>query len=130
MNSGAAAVVFAVVFMLVLFSAIASSAETITYGYDNLQRLTGVEYGDGTAVEYVYDYADNRLQESANPAGSTYSISGQILKDGVALEGAVVTLAGAYTSKCFTDANGNYTFTWVPDGVYARTMTPIRPNCT
>ncbi|MBI5117914.1 thrombospondin type 3 repeat-containing protein [Candidatus Poribacteria bacterium] len=53
---------------------------------------------------------------------TTYSVSGQILEDGVGLSDVVVTLTGAYTDTTATDANGNYLFTWVPDGGY--TITP------
>ncbi len=34
------------ILMLVLLCAVASFAETITYSYDNLQRLTRVEYAE------------------------------------------------------------------------------------
>ena len=67
MNSGAAAVGFAAVFMMVLLGATVSFAETVNYTYDNLQRLTDVQHGDGTTAGYVHDSADNRLQESATP---------------------------------------------------------------
>ncbi|GAB4340998.1 MAG: hypothetical protein Kow0099_17380 [Candidatus Abyssubacteria bacterium] len=38
------------VFMVALFSAIASFAETIHYGYDDMGQLTRAEYGDGRLV--------------------------------------------------------------------------------
>ena len=66
--------------------AVTSYAETTNYFYDNLNRLIRVEYGDGTAIEYTYDGAGNRLTKSisetvppvttASPRGGTYS-SGQ-----------------------------------------------------
>ena len=34
---------------------------TITYTYDNLNRLTKVVYGDGTTEQFTYDAAGNRL---------------------------------------------------------------------
>ncbi len=52
--------------MLVLLFAIASLAETINYGYDNMGQINSVEYGDRTAVGYVYDSAGNRLQKATN----------------------------------------------------------------
>jgi YD repeat-containing protein len=45
---------------IVLYCEISYSA-TITYNYDNLNRLTKVVYGDGTAEEFTYDAAGNRL---------------------------------------------------------------------
>jgi len=38
-----------------------SHSATITYTYDNLNRLTKVVYGDGTIEEFSYDAAGNRL---------------------------------------------------------------------
>ena len=38
-----------------------TSAATIAYTYDNLNRLTKVDYGNGIAEEYTYDSAGNRL---------------------------------------------------------------------
>ena len=38
-----------------------SHSATITYTYDNLNRLTRVVYGDGTTEEFTYDAAGNRL---------------------------------------------------------------------
>jgi len=38
-----------------------SFAATVIYQYDSLNRLTGVQYSNGTTVEYVYDAAGNML---------------------------------------------------------------------
>ena len=38
-----------------------TSAATIDYTYDNLNRLTKVDYGNGSTEEYTYDSAGNRL---------------------------------------------------------------------
>ncbi|MBI5750460.1 MAG: RHS repeat protein [Nitrospinae bacterium] len=37
------------------------SAATVTYTYDNLNRITSVDYGNGNIEEYTYDEAGNRL---------------------------------------------------------------------
>src|SRR3972149_7792610 len=58
-------------------------AATITYTYDNLNRLTKVDYGNGTTTEYTYDAAGNRITlltidttPPSNPAStSSYSNS-------------------------------------------------------
>ena len=36
-------------------------AETVTYQYDSLNRLTGAQYTNGTVIEYSYDAAGNIL---------------------------------------------------------------------
>lgn len=47
------------------------NAAGITYAYDPLNRLTRVNYPDGTAIIYTYDSTDNRLlQIISNPAVS------------------------------------------------------------
>ena len=38
-------------------------AEQVTYTYDNLNRLTHTDYGNGRAIEYTYDAAGNRLSQ-------------------------------------------------------------------
>jgi len=47
-------------FFIITFPHLSDSA-TITYTYDNLNRLTKVVYGDGTTEEFTYDSAGNRL---------------------------------------------------------------------
>ncbi len=53
-----------IVLVTILFCvawAIEASAATASYTYDNLYRLTKVDYGNGTVIEYTYDAAGNRL---------------------------------------------------------------------
>lgn len=38
-------------------------AEQVTHTYDNLNRLTRTDYGNGRAIEYTYDAAGNRLSQ-------------------------------------------------------------------
>ncbi len=45
-------------------TAVVSPGETLQYTYDAMQRLTRVTYGDGTAIDYTYDNAGNRLTQS------------------------------------------------------------------
>lgn len=56
-----------------------------------------------------------------NPEG-IYSISGNASLGDNPLEGVTVTLSGAGSGTVTTDANGNYSFTDLPDGSY--TLTP------
>ena len=47
-----------------------SSAETLQYSYDTMQRLTRVQYADETTVEYVYDALGNRMMKTTTLPGS------------------------------------------------------------
>ena len=38
-------------------------AEQVTHTYDNLNRLTRTDYGNGRAIDYTYDAAGNRLSQ-------------------------------------------------------------------
>lgn len=40
-------------------------AESLSYTYDSLNRLTKVDYGNGTVINYTYDAAGNRLTLSS-----------------------------------------------------------------
>jgi YD repeat-containing protein len=50
-------------------------AETVTYEYDNLYRLTKATYSDGTVIEYTYDAAGNRLTTIKTPPASAPTVS-------------------------------------------------------
>jgi len=57
-----ALIIFAVIAYIILL-AVSSFAENINYFYDDLKRLTRIEYTDrGRAIEYVYDKMGNRLK--------------------------------------------------------------------
>ncbi len=59
--------------ILSLLVAVASSASatTIRAAYDSLNRLTNVDYGEGSAISYTYDAAGNRLTYSGTVANDT-----------------------------------------------------------
>ena len=42
-----------------------SSAQSVTYTYDALNRLILVTYGDGNVIQYIYDQAGNRIYVGA-----------------------------------------------------------------
>ncbi len=58
----------------------------------------------------------------------TYSISGKITLNGAPFSGAFVTLSGSGDATATTDANGNYTFSRLPEGSY--TLTPAKLGYT
>ncbi len=69
---------------------------TETYGYDELSRLTSVNYGDGQTQTYSFDTMGNRLQKADSVHGTenyTYNAANMLLTRG----------ANAYTN----DVNGN-----------------------
>ena len=49
--------------ILFLFFASSSFAGSVSYQYDELNRLIRAEYSDGTVIEYTYDAAGNRLRK-------------------------------------------------------------------
>lgn len=49
------------VLLATVFFCYQASAATITYSYDNLNRLKKMDYGNGMTIEYSYDAAGNRL---------------------------------------------------------------------
>ena len=56
-----------IILLTLLVTASASSfAETITYTYDNLNRLVRVNYGSGTTITYLYDAAGNRINMASS----------------------------------------------------------------
>lgn len=46
-----------------LLSVMATSAKTIRYVYDDLNRLEYVYYGDGMILRYIYDEVGNREKQ-------------------------------------------------------------------
>ena len=67
-----------------LFSAVTDVlyAANITYTYDNLNRLTKVDYGNGGTITYAYDAAENRLSLVSTPSDLTPPTTPLITDDG------------------------------------------------
>lgn len=61
-------IVFLTIICVVLFFVSRSQlhAEDITYTYDALNRITQVQYSDGTIITYTYDEIGNRLIKSVS----------------------------------------------------------------
>jgi YD repeat-containing protein len=59
----------------VLFFTYSIFGETVTYSYDSLNRLTNVDYGNGSVISYTYDAAGNRLTYSGAVANDTIAPS-------------------------------------------------------
>jgi len=79
--------------------------------------LTACSKGsDGDSASSTGDSA------SSTAAPASYSISGTVTVDGVALQGVSITLSGDSSATMATDASGNYTFANLSAGSY--TVTP------
>jgi PKD repeat protein len=85
-----------------------SAASLPSIDFEGNNRILGMSADIGADEYYV--------------TGVTHSVSGRILSDNAGLGGVTVRLTGPLTATKITDENGNYTFTWLPDGNY--TLTP------
>jgi RHS repeat-associated protein len=104
---------------------------TITYGYDDLYRLTAADYSDGSYFSYSYDPVGNRLTEqtqsgstsyaydiadrltSVNGVSYTWDNNGSLLNDGV----RSYTYDAAQRLVAASSPYGNTSFSYNGDGV-------------
>lgn len=82
--------------LLVLLSS--SVASAINYQYDSLNRLTNVDYGNGSIISYTYDRAGNRLTYSGAVANDivlpTISITNPTSGSSFTTTNATLNLSG------------------------------------
>ena len=73
-------------------------ASTINYSYDSLNRLTNVDYGNGSVISYSYDALGNRLTYSGAVANDTIapsiSITSPTSSQSFTTSSATVNLSG------------------------------------
>jgi YD repeat-containing protein len=108
--------------VVVCASKIAGAAQTVTYAYDALGRLTDVQIlagpGNGVTQNYVYDAAGNRTQQTISAPGQgtvTLSVPNPL---------ALVTSAGiTLTVNVSGSAGGTVTFT--ENGVFIGIATVV-----
>jgi YD repeat-containing protein len=105
---------------LVIGLAAISSAQTVNYTYDELNRLTRVEYGNGTVVEYTYDKAGNRLEEKISYSDTTPPTTTASPTGGVYNTAQAVTL----TCNDGTGSGCNKTY-YTTDGSTPTTTSPV-----
>jgi len=82
-------------------------AKSVSYGYDNLDRLTVVTPNPGNldaAQSYTYDAIGNRLSNTVAPAGGNTSVTNYSYS---ATSHRLAALSGAITQSFSYDANGN-----------------------
>lgn len=72
-----------IIFLLLIFVATSAfsfaATRTITYTYDNLDRLTSVSYGDEASISYDYDDACNILRVVMQGGTQTINLSDAII---------------------------------------------------
>src|SRR5262249_55714818 len=84
------------------------NAETTTYGYDDLDRLTTVGYPDGTYVTYGYDGVGNRISETVKDAAGVVLSAKTAEFDTINRLSDVTDSVDPSNDATFTyDANGN-----------------------
>ena len=76
------------------------TATAVTYTYDQLNRLTRVDYGEGAYIEYTYDSAGNITSVSVSPA------EGQGDSDEDGLDDDTEEALGTDPNKADTDNDG------------------------
>ncbi|MBP7829261.1 MAG: RHS repeat protein [Kiritimatiellae bacterium] len=88
------------VLLALLLPALAASAVTIQYTYDEAGRLTRADYGGGEKIDYVYDANGNLLQR-------TVSGSGEITYTLIYRAGTGGTIGGVATQEVAVGGNGS-----------------------
>lgn len=84
-----------------------SSADTITYTYDSLNRLAKVEYSDGSTITYTYDAAGNRTSIQVTGASSSLlGIDSVVARAGRSSGGQQVRLTGAFANLSMVTIGG------------------------
>src|ERR1035441_8452971 len=101
------------VFRLLLLVALPwiAQATQVQYSYDSLNRLTNVDYGNGSVISYTYDPAGNRLTYSGTVANDTtapnISITTPTTGQTLTTSNAIINLSGTAS-----DDTGVTLITW------------------
>jgi YD repeat-containing protein len=111
--------VWLIVSLLFVFALCSQAfANSVSYTYDSLNRLTSIIYGNGDTLSYTYDAAGNRLSYTSTNA-PIFLIPGDLNNDGgVDLADAIIAfkviirmkstgLRADYTTTTQIDVNGN-----------------------
>ena len=107
MNNLRAVVAFGVSVAVVLLGSVLAiePASATTYEYDNINRLTRVDFENGNVIEYTYDQAGNRLTETVTGTG--------VEDPPVALFSATPTSGPAPLAVQFNDGSSGNPTSWL-----------------
>jgi len=105
---------FALLFLtLSVFTSSLTSAEVITYDYDNAGQVKKVVYGNGATIEYTYDNSGNRLtyqlyvSPDTTPDQFTFNSLSNVALNTL-VESNAITVAGINTPAAISLSNGEY----------------------
>jgi YD repeat-containing protein len=88
----------AIITVYMLLSNVRACAGGIAFSYDSLNRLTNVDYGNGSVIRYTYDSAGNRITYSAAVSGDitppTIAITSPTSGPGYTNSTATINLSG------------------------------------
>jgi len=125
--------VVAVYFLTITAATLSSAAvtRTITYTYDNLDRLTSVSYGGGASISYDYDDAGNILRAVMQGGIQEYGISTPTAKSALRRLSIFFRLFPSYGSSLIkSKATKNrvviHKRAWRDEGQFGTSEQPIR----
>jgi hypothetical protein len=104
-----------------LFNGLANGSYTVT------PSKTGLTFSPGNQAVTISGANRTGVNFTAQGTGPTWGISGAINPSSGG-NGATVTLSGTASTSTVADANGNYSFTGLPNGTYA--LTPTKSGYT
>lgn len=112
------------------FHILCQASETITYTYDDLDRLTGVEYAGAGSISYVYNKAGNIVNITIKVTNSTIVDSDS---DGIADDWEMMHFNSLATASPTSDADEDwYSDLWEylnwRDGLLDRSGKTFSPN--
>ncbi len=101
-----------ILLILIYFNFTNIYAQIINYQYDNLNRLTNVNYGNGTIISYTYDDLGNRIgliiQGSVLPPNIPSNVSIEISNNNVIISWDEATGASYYSIYASDDPVGHF----------------------
>lgn len=102
---------------LILCSPVYATQVTITYTYDNLNRLTAASYSSGMSMSYVYDPAGNITKIGGNMIGDANGDGIFTLADAIAVMQVMSNITPAQNVSTQSDIGGDGKI-GLPEAIY------------